>query len=261
MHDSYHKHEHENEVHSHPEGHGGYKPKKIDFRDFKMERAFAFDPAKGEHGIITYTIPEPARISIKVLKAGTRELYLKTIVNWESRDAGTHTEKWDGKDYENKIIDLSEAIIVIEGEPMSTYAPSEYSLKGLTPEEIIHGHSLGHAHNIYDQSANVIPELKVISVKDGDVLSGLVNINSHLEGGIGYGGEAGYGVRYYLDNTLVQEEFYDKSCKGNFSYTLDTTAFVDGEYVLFVGMCDHHQHATSRGCKIRIVNSSPKVEP
>lgn len=258
MHDYYHSHshEHEHETHAHPEGHGGYKPIKINFTDFKMDKAFAFDPAKGEHGVITYTIPEPGRISIKVLKAGTRELYLTTIVNWEHRDAGTHTETWDGKDYDGKIIELSEAILIIEGEPMSTYAPGEYSLKGLSTEEIIHGHPWGHSHNAYDSSANVIPELKLTSVKDGDVLSGVVSVESYLENGVGYGGEAGYGVRYYLDHTLVQEEFYDRSCEGNFSYSLDTTAFLDGEYTLNVGMCDHHQHATSRGCKIRIQNGS-----
>jgi len=60
----------------HPEGAGGHKPVKVDFVDFKMEKAFAFDPAKGEKGIVTYTIEEPARISIKVIKAGTRELYI-----------------------------------------------------------------------------------------------------------------------------------------------------------------------------------------
>ena len=136
MHDYYHghTHDHEYETHAHPEGHGGYKPIKINFTDFKMDRAFAFDPAKSEQGVITYTIPESARISVKVLKAGTRELYLKTILNWEYRDAGTHTETWDGKDYDGKIIELSEAIIIIEGEPMSTYAPGEYSLKGLSTD-------------------------------------------------------------------------------------------------------------------------------
>ncbi|UCG94273.1 MAG: hypothetical protein JSW13_00435 [Candidatus Aerophobus sp.] len=250
-----HEYNHQHDTQGHPEGHGGEKPVKIEFSDFKMERAFAFDPDKGEKGIITYTIPEPARISIKVIKARTRELYLATILNWEYRDAGTHTEKWDGRDYEGNIIDMSEAIIVMEGEPMSTFAPGEYSLDGLSDEEIVHGHPSGHAHNVYDQSANIVPELKITSVRDGDILSGLVTIESHLEGEKGYGDEAGYGVRYYLDHTLLEEEFYEESCNGRFSYTLDTTAFLDGEYTLYVGMCDHHQHATSRGHKIKIKNS------
>ncbi len=260
-HDSEHTHEHgqhhhhEHGAEDHPEGAGGHKPVKIEFSDFKMERAFAFDPVKGEKGVMTYTIPEPARISIKVIKAGTRELYLTTILNWEYRDAGTYIETWDGKDYDGNIIDLSEGIIVFEGEPMSTYTPGDYSIKGLSDEEIVHGHPLGHAHNVYDRSANIIPELKVTSIKDGDILSGLVTIESHLDGEKGYGDEAGYGLRYYLDNTLLQEEFYDKKCNGEFSYTLDTYAFLDGEYTLYVGMCDHHQHVISRGYKIKINNS------
>lgn len=240
----------------HPEGTGGHKPVKIDFVNFKMEKAFAFDPAKGEKGIVTYTIAEPARISIKVIKAGTRELYISTILNWGVRGVGTHTELWDGRDYEGNTIDLSTAMIIMEGEPMSTYVPGDYSVDGLSDEDIIHGHQHGHSHNAYHEHANIIPGIKVTSVKDGDVLSGLVVVESYLEGEKkGYGDEVGYGVRYYLDNTLVQEEFYDRRCNGKFSYTIDTTAYLDGEYTLYVGMCDHHQHVTSRGYRIKIANS------
>jgi hypothetical protein len=241
----------------HPEGHGGHKPHKIQFKDFEMSKAFAFDPGKGETGTITYTLSEPARVSIKVIKAKTRELYLKTILNWETKDAGRHTETWDGRDFDGKIIDLSESIIVMEGEPISTFAPGEYSVEGLSDEEIVHGHPHGHAHNLYREDVNVVPELKVTSVRSGDVLSGLVVIESELadRSKTGYGDEVGYGVRYYLDNTLVEEEFYDRKCEGRFSYTMDTTAYPDGEYTLFVGMCDHHQHATSSGCRIKIKNS------
>ncbi|MBI5575758.1 MAG: hypothetical protein HY896_05285 [Deltaproteobacteria bacterium] len=251
------EHNHHHHDHDHPEGHGGHKPVKLSFKDFKMERAFAFDPAKGEVGVITYTIDEPARISIKVIKAKTRELYLKTIVNWETREAGTHTETWDGRDYEGKIIDLSEAIIMMEGEPLKTYAPGRYSVEGLSDEEIVHGHPHGHSHNLYKDGTNVVPELTVTSVKQGDVLSGVVTIESELAdlSKLGYGEEVGYGVRYYLDHTLVEEEFYDKKCEGKFSYKMDTTAYPDGVYTLYVGMCDHHQHATSTGCRIRIKNS------
>lgn len=247
---------HEHADQGHPEGAGGHKPEKIQFAGFKMERAFAFDPAKGEKGIITYTLAEPAKISIKAIKAGTRELYLSTIVNWEFRDAGTHTETWDGKDYDGNVIDLPQSMIIMEGEPMRTYAPGQYSVAGLSDEEIVHGHHHGHAHNIYAESANVIPSLKVTSVKDGDVISGLVVIESEVEGeNKGYGTDVGYGVRYYLDNVLLQEEFYDKRSDGRFSYTFDTTAYPDGEYTLYVGMCDHHQHVTSRGYRVRVANN------
>jgi len=263
MHDHSHHHEHDHEHHEHdhehhhgenPEGHGGHKPKKIDFADFQMERAFAFDPEEGEEGIITYTIDEPARISIKVLKSGTRELYLQTILNFEKREAGTHTEKWDGRDYDGNVIDLPTAYIVIEGEPMTTFQPGDYSIEGLSDEEIVHGHPHGHSHNKYAEEANIVPELNVTSIKDGDVISDVVTVESELKGVRAYGDEAGYGVRYYLDNTLVEEEFYDKKCNGLFSYDLDTTSYTDGEYTLYVGMCDHHQHATSRGYKIVIDN-------
>ena len=145
----------------------------------------------------------------------------------------------------------------MEGEPVATFAPGQYSVEGLSNEEIVHGHPLGHAHNLYKEGANVVPELNVTSVKEGDVLSGLVKIESELadHSERGYGDEVGYGVRYYLDQIQVEEEFYDKKCNGKFSYTMDTTAYPDGEYTLYVGMCDHHQHATSTGKKIKIKNN------
>lgn len=243
----------EGTVHNHASHH--HMPEKVKFTDFDMEMAFSFDPAKGEKGVITYTIPEPARISIKVLMAGTRELFLNTILNWEDREAGTHTETWDGRDYSGNIIDLSRAFIVIEGEPKSTYAPGKYSLEGMSDEEIIHGHQWGHAHNEYEEAANVVPEIAMTSIEDGDVLSGVVILESEVVSeGKGYGNEAGYGVRYYMDNTVLQEEFYDASSQGKFSYSLDTTAVPNGEYTLYVGMCDHHQHVTSKSYKVRIEN-------
>lgn len=254
-----HGHEHHHE-HHHEHGHDhDHKPVKVKFRSFEMERAFAFDPHKGEKGKITYTITEPARISIKTIKKGTRELYLSTILNWEERDAGTHTETWDGRDFEGNIIeDLSQILMVIEGEPMSTFAPGEYSIEGLTDEEIVHGHKWGHPHNAYHEDANVIPKLKITSVSDGDVLSDIVRVDSELDevSERGYGDKAGYGVRYYFNNILINEEFYDAKSEGRFSYEIDTTAFPDGPYTLYVGMCDHHQHVTSRGLKVIIDNSS-----
>ena len=54
MHEHDHDHSHDHE--GHPEGHGAHKPEKVEFFDFKMERAFAFDPVKGEKGVITYTL-------------------------------------------------------------------------------------------------------------------------------------------------------------------------------------------------------------
>lgn len=255
-HEHHHDHDHDHNEHGHHDH--DHKPVKIKFRSFKMDRAFAFDPRKGEKGVITYTITEPARISIKLIKKGTRELYLSTILNWEERGAGTHTEYWDGKDYSGNIIeDLSQVFMVMEGEPMSTFKPGAYSVEGLSDEEIIHGHKWGHPHNEYQEGTNVIPVLSITSVKDGDVLSGVVKVDSKLETDErGYGEKVGYGVRYYLNNILVNEEFYDAKSNGNFSYDVDTTAFPDGEYTLYVGMCDHHQHSTSRGCKVRIDNNS-----
>ena len=71
----------------------------------------------------------------------------------------------------------------------------------------------------------------------------------------GYADHFGYGVRYYIDYKLVNEQFYKPESDGSFSYEMDTTAFEDGEHVLHVGMCDHNDHTASASAKVRIDNS------
>ena len=72
----------------------------------------------------------------------------------------------------------------------------------------------------------------------------------------GYGDKYGYGARYYVNNVLAHEEFYKPESDGKFTYKLDTTAFEDGKHMLYVGMCDHNQHASSAGIPVVFANAS-----
>jgi hypothetical protein len=220
-----------------------------------MKNALAFNPEKGEKGIIGYTISESGIVSIKVKASGTRELFLATIVNWEKREAGSHTEYWDGRDYGGNLVDPSSVQIIVEGEPMSAYQPGSMELKEISIEDIIHGKTEGHYHGSHHAYADRIPDIDITSVHEHQILSGMVLIESVVsKEKRGYGNIYGYGVRYYLDRVQIAEEFYKPDSDGCFNYRLDTTAFQDGEHLLSVGMCDHHEHVTSKTYKIIIKN-------
>jgi hypothetical protein len=237
-------------------GHDHQQPDMLGFFDVNMSKVFAYYPDTGEKGVISYSIKEPGLVNIYVLHARTRELYLAKLVNWEKRDAGKHTESWDGKDFSGHIVKPSDARIIIKGEKLSSYAPGSMPIADLPEEEIIHGHKWGHAHATHAESAEETPILTITSVRDGDILGGRVTIKAEVDKDKrGYGDKYGYGVRYYVDETLAQEEFYKPECKGQFNYELDTTAFPDGEHMLYLGMCDHNQHATSSGLKVKFDNS------
>jgi len=52
-----------------------------------------------------YTLRAPARVNIRAGLANSGPL-LRTLIDWASRDAGAHTERWDGKD-ESGLVDAS----------------------------------------------------------------------------------------------------------------------------------------------------------
>ena len=234
---------------------GGY-PELAKFSGIRMERAFPANCSKENPGRLSYTLLEPARVRIRIVALGTRELFLRQVVDWEMRDAGPHTEKWDCRDNSGHLIKKEKAVVRLLGEPMSSYLPAAMPLEDLTAEEIVHGHEFGHVHNKHHEWACHESQLSISSPVDGERIGGRVLIRSKVaKDRRGYGDTYGYGVRYYIGFELVNEEFYKPESDGVFAYELDTTAFPDGENMLYLGMCDHNDHATSASVRIVIDNS------
>ena len=237
------------------QSHEGH-PTLAKFSDIRMERAFPTNCGEENPGQLSYTLLEPARVRIRVVAFGTRELFLRQVVDWEVRDAGPHTETWDCRDNSGHLISKEDVVVRLIGEPMSTYLPGTMPLKDLSAEENIHGHKFGHIHNKHHEWACHESRLRVVSPVEEETIGGKVLIRSAVdEKRRGYGDTYGYGVRYYIDYVLVNEEFYKPESGGVFAYELDTTAFPDGEHMLHLGMCDHNDHATSASVTIVIDNS------
>lgn len=236
--------------------------------DIKFKNAFNFDPTKGEKAHITYTLKDPAYVSVRVLRKGTRELFLNTIVSFEYREAGVHTETWNGKDYNGNTVKFKETPFEYRMEAeiaTNVKQHTEHEFKGVEYEEgdsqkevIEKSEFKGrHIHGEHEKDYENIPLLHIYSPKANEVLKGIATINSAVDKDRrGYGNKYGYGVRYYVDKQLVHEEFYKSKSGGNFKYELDTTAFDDGKHLLYIGLCDHNDHVTSQGIDIVINNFS-----
>ena len=234
--------------------HTGKHAEHVQVHDIDVTAVFTFRPDRGETCRLSYRLAEPARVSVRVKKAGTRELYLATIVNWELREAGTHTETWDGRDYSGNVVDMTKATLTIKAENAS-YQPGTMPLDEKSPEEMVHGHEWGHKHGTHHPDAEEVPALRILRPDKKAELSGVVLIRCEVDKERrGYGNKVGYGVRYYVDSVLAHEEFYKPESDGRFSYKLDTTAFEDGEHTLYVGMCDHNEHSTSAGLPVVFCN-------
>ncbi len=253
------------EVHSHPDGHSHSEGDDQEnawngLQEVDLTEAFTFRPEQGERASLRYRLAEPAQVQIRVKHSGTRELFLATLLNWERREAGEHVEIWDGCDYSGNRIDMSKATMTLFARPPG-HGHEIMPLDARTPEEIVHSEE-EHKHETHHPWAEEVPTLQILEPQPQSELSGVVVIRSQVdEDQRGYGDIYGYGVRYYVDGVLAREEFYQPESNGTFAYRLDTTAFPDGAHLLRVGMCDHHQHASSASVPVVFSNSIKNPEP
>lgn len=234
------------EGHEHVQGATGGHPEAegVDVRDVDMTEVFTFRPELGEIAHLRYRLLEPARIQIRVKDARTRELYLATLLNWELREPGEHVETWDGRDYSGQVIEMSDATITFIARKAGEMPPL-MEVDPRSPEEIVHSEEQ-HLHASHHPWAEEVPHLRILEPQAGAEVGGQLVIRAAVDKDRrGYGDQYGYGVRYYVDGILAREEFYKPASDGQFAYRLDTTAFKDGEHLLQIGMCDHHEHATS----------------
>lgn len=239
-------------------------PEPLEMTDIRIRNG-NLGPTNGGNAHITYTLAEPGFVTLRVVREGTRELYLATILNFEYREAGRHTEIWDGRDYYGRRLDVAETPISYrmraeraDGAPSPPPGHSEIEYEpGQTQAELVAETRFErHVHRWHEEKFENIPLLTITEPGPAQVLSGLVVINSSVDRNRrGFGDKYGYGVRYYVDNEIVHEEFYTPESGGNFSYELDTTAYEDGRHLIYVGMCDHNEHVTSHGIEIVIDNA------
>jgi hypothetical protein len=237
---------------------GGIIPNLIRITDLILRNDSMKPPFSGNVSI-RYTLPEPGLVTIRVVHAGTRELYLATILNSEFREAGPHEELWDGRDYYGKVLDSSRTPISyrIHAEALSAGAPPggynyvEYA-EDQSQEDIVDKTGFKHhVHGWHEKKYEEIPLLRISKPLSGSVQKGMIRMLAAVDRERrAFGDKYGYGVRYYIDDQLIHEEFYTPESDGYFSYELDTTAYEDGEHLLYIGLCDHNDHVTSHGVQV-----------
>jgi hypothetical protein len=226
--------------HSHAPGHshshgddddGGEaksSPRLVPFHDMVFVNAFWCDPSKGEKVTVSYTLKEPARVGIRVLRQGTRELFLANIVSFEHRGAGKHVESWDCTDIWGKGIVfkqtpfyfLKEARSVEPEKKEAPYRGLQYQQDQTQDESEGESDYRGvHDHALHDAKFHNVPRMEILTPAEGQVLKGRVKIRARVDKRRrGYGDKYGHGVRYY------------------------------------VGMCDHNEHTTSQGVDVVLSN-------
>ena len=221
--------------------------------DVEAITALTFDPTKGETGTISYTLTEPAIVRVRFIDRDDPELIHRVLIAYEEQEPGFHEIQWDGCDASGNYLKPMEMRVNIQAEHTATKITQEAAhMFGLV------GHPYGHLHRLHDPEKCGSYTLQFIEPAPESVLSGEVKLVLEVGDFRGFAIEGGVGIRGYVDKTLVLNQWLEpEEVQAKFPYltwTLDTSAFPNGEHILRLSMCDHSDHPGMASLKAEFQN-------
>ena len=222
--------------------------------DMEAITAFNFDPTKEEKGTIAYTLEEPAKVRIRIIDRDDPELVHRVLISYEEQEPGEYVVEWDGKDATGNYLNPYEVQVNLQAELLATkitrQAVEMFSLVG---------RPYGHLHRLHEPDKCGFFTLQFTNSELGSVLTGEAQLVIEIVGPFrGYAEEGGVGIRGYVDKTLVLDQWLEpQEVRDRFPYltwTLDTSAFPNGEHFLRLSMCDHQDHPGVASLKAEFQN-------
>ena len=222
--------------------------------DTEAITAFVFDPTKGEKGIISYNLEEPAKVRVRIVDRDDPELIYSTLISYQEQEPGMHEIEWDGRDDTGNFMDLNAVGVHIQAELLST----KLTRKAIEMFSLV-GQPYGHLHRLHDPEKCGFFTLHFAEPVSESVLSGEEELLIEVVGPFrGYAEEGGVGIRGFVDKTLVLDQWLEpEAVRAKFpfiTWTLDTAAFPDGEHILRLSMCDHNDHPGVASLKVTFKN-------
>jgi hypothetical protein len=223
-----------------------------------------------ENGIVTYTLLEPARLSIRIgIENGP---LLKTLVDWRPRLSGPNEEQWDGKDASG-VIDLFNEVdysvrfmtyALAENSAITTGNSSvewfEYKSKKQEQRESEITKRGGEDTGILTypgggiyrepQISVSLPEAKETTDTRLPVVSGITPVKVVIDKkDRKFITNERYELAFYLDFEFLAEEE-----EGFSPYTMvwDTREVSDGEHILTCNLIGFQEHRATRNLRVYV---------
>lgn len=209
----------------------------------------SFDPGNGETGKVSFTLAEPGIVRAFVRPKERRFILLKTLLDFEAKEAGSHELEWDGTDNKGNVLDPSMYKITVQAQPLRDSEWDEESLPWdpdphLREEMILYLKDQDkrvHAHFVHPKEKCQEIKVKITSPKNGDTVKGKIKIVRELDESTRcYGAAHGHSARFYVDYMLLQENKDEQELVSEWEW--DTADIPPGKHVLTATACDHHDH-------------------
>ncbi len=202
-----------------------------------------FNLATGE---IKYTLPEAALVRVRI-GIGNGGALLRTLIDWEYREAGPHTEIWDRKDAFGTI-DFShrpDVMAVLACIPADETVRTKYSGK-------VRGFRLSPKFEV------MFPESKATTGEGLPIVSGVVPVRVVVdEKDKAWLTETKYEMVLFVDEAFLTEGEQGIS---PFNYMLDTRSFNNGPHVLTVNLASFSGEIGTKSFKIYVDNNQTGIK-
>lgn len=218
---------------------------------------------------ISYTLPTSARVRIRLgVKAGP--LY-RTLVDWQPRPPGSHTEEWDGKDKTGKIdlashtfcfisveaFSLPENSIIISGTSLATpktVKPSKIrEIKKDTSSRRLYEHARHPRYRCRDPEVEMTLSQEIPLTEDGlPIINGECSVKVEIEkSAIEWLKEENAEGIFFVDDKFLYEE---ENISSPYTWHFDSTQYTDGKHLLTVNVRSFSDHCATDCVRIYIRN-------
>jgi flagellar hook assembly protein FlgD len=206
----------------------------------------------------SYTLPTSARVRIRIgVKAGP--LY-RTLIDWQPRPSGEHTESWDGKDKTGKVnlasnpssfvsveaFGLPENSIILAGTPQQQKKletkPTKQETE--TSSRQLYEHALHPRYRCKDPEVKIILPTGISFTKDGlPIISGKCALTIKIDQeDLKWLKEENPEYLFYIDDKFLSEE---EQISSPYIWQWDSSKYKEGKYLLAVNLRTFSDHCAT----------------
>lgn len=190
----------------------------------------------------SYKVTEPAYVILRIHSMTQPFHLIKQILPRVLKKPGTYKEIWDGKDESGHSVEYGTWQMSLRAEPLN-FQPSAEELEGANAVPP-HPLAIGASHHLHDPSKCGVFNLRIMNLKDGDILQGTYNLSLKADGFYGYTKDIGVSIQVFIDSEKAGEieKSFQEVGELSFYVPIDASQLPKGKHLLRAVIYDYANH-------------------